>query len=119
MNFLGADGHTQAQLNWQRLLDLLIHFRDGDPVPPTWRTVINVMPSDDLRPSFPPFARMVRPSDDDESKNSGPPRSTDVDLAGDTLSGTDKSPSKKRLSFGAGSSGKKQSKKSRKAPDSI
>ncbi|KAL3659762.1 hypothetical protein V7S43_004381 [Phytophthora oleae] len=105
MNFLGSDSHAQVQLNWQRLLDLLIRFRDGGPVPPTWRTVINVMTSDDLRPSFPLFARMTRPNDDGESKDSGPPPSANVDLTRDPSSGTlGKSPSKKRLSFGTGSS---------------
>ncbi|KAK1932605.1 hypothetical protein P3T76_012189 [Phytophthora citrophthora] len=104
-------------MNWQRLLDLLILFRDGDPVDPTWRTVIMVMTSDDLRPSFPAYAQLIRPDDDGDSKESEPSLPDHVDLPGGVSSrSTGKSLSKKRSSFGDSSSGSKHSKKFQKAP---
>uniref|UniRef100_H3H6L4 Uncharacterized protein n=1 Tax=Phytophthora ramorum TaxID=164328 RepID=H3H6L4_PHYRM len=50
MNFLSD--HSQLYLNWPRLRDLLVHFRNGTRLPSGWNTMITVVANDD--PNFSP-----------------------------------------------------------------
>uniref|UniRef100_H3H8T0 Uncharacterized protein n=1 Tax=Phytophthora ramorum TaxID=164328 RepID=H3H8T0_PHYRM len=116
MNFLSD--HSQLYLNWPRLRDLLVHFRNGTRVPSGWNTMITVVANDDPNFAPTPYTRMNRPhgDDDGEFKDSGPPSDAlTVDLTQDSSSGVpgDSSPKRKR------SSGGKSRGSSRKVPDDI
>uniref|UniRef100_H3H473 Uncharacterized protein n=3 Tax=Phytophthora ramorum TaxID=164328 RepID=H3H473_PHYRM len=116
MNFLSD--HSQLYLNWPRLRDLLVHFRNGTRVPSGWNTMITVVANDDPNFSPTPYARMSRPHGDDdvEFKDSGPPsEALIVDLTQDSSSSMPGGSSSKLKQ----SSGGKSRGSSRKVPDAI
>jgi len=92
MNYL-AD-HSQVMMHWPRLLDLLKHLQDGTPVPSAWNTMITVTALDDPTAAPGAYVRQQR-SDDEETKESGPPVSA-IDLTGDTASESSRGISSKR-----------------------
>uniref|UniRef100_H3H5M9 Uncharacterized protein n=1 Tax=Phytophthora ramorum TaxID=164328 RepID=H3H5M9_PHYRM len=97
MNFLSD--HSQLYLNWPRLRDLLVHFRNGTRVPSGWNTMITVVANDDPNFAPTPYTRMNRPHGDDdrEFKDSGPPsEALTVDLTQDSSSSVPGGNSSKR-----------------------
>uniref|UniRef100_H3H3W4 Uncharacterized protein n=1 Tax=Phytophthora ramorum TaxID=164328 RepID=H3H3W4_PHYRM len=116
MNFLSD--HSQLYLNWPRLRDLLVHFRNGTRVPSGWNTMITVVANDDPNFAPTPYTRMNRPhgDDDGEFKDSGhPSEALTVDLTQDSSSSVPGGSSSKRKR----SSGGKSRGSSRKVPDAI
>jgi hypothetical protein len=117
MNYL-AD-QSQVMMHWPRLLDLLKHLQDGTPVPSASNTMITVTVLDDPTAAPGAYVRQQR-SDDEETKESGPPASA-IDLTGDTASESSRGiSSKRRRSSGSqGSVSKRASLQAPEAPDTI
>ncbi|POM58050.1 Hypothetical protein PHPALM_37357 [Phytophthora palmivora] len=81
MNFLGGGrGGSVINAHWQRLLDRLVHFKDGSAVDPAWRTMITVIAADDPGLVSTPFVSLSCPRDSDGggSTQAEPPRYLDL-----------------------------------------